>query len=375
MRILSVSNCPLGESFGSGYVISGYARELRRRGHEVVTIGPEDYEWAPWVRGGKRARVFAGYSATALRRVDVGAFDVVELWGAEAWWAMRRLAARARRPLLVARSNGLETHLATALARHQGEAKTESWRRRIAGWAFENWQKPELAFRRADWLTTVSEFDRSFALERGYQPPERVLALENPLPDDWIGQPEPAERPKVIGFVGSWIARKGAELLPDVLAAVLRANPEWRARLVGAGEPAREAMARVGMSERVEIVPFETDRTRLRALYEGMAVVVMPSQFESFGLVAAEALACGCALVASPTGFAAGLGAEDARVVGEYSVAAWVEAILGLLSDPARRRQMAGAGQRRVQMLRWSGAVERLETTYRAAIAKRGSRT
>jgi glycosyltransferase involved in cell wall biosynthesis len=377
MKILSVSNCPLEESQGSGYVIGGYARRLRARGHEVVLLGPEDYEWGRALGAGKRARVFSGYSWAALRRLRRESFDVVELWGAEAWWVMRRITARRVRPLLVARSNGLEPHMHEALARHAAGVSGAALpaRKRLGLALFERWQRPEEAFRRADLLTTVSEFDRRFALARGYQPADRVLALGNPLPDDWLGQTPPAARAPVIGFFGSWIPRKGAGLLPDVLPAVLRAHPEWRARLVGPGEAAVRAFAGRPGAERIEVVPFERDRTRLRELYRGLSVVVVPSQFESFGLVAAEAMACGCVLVASPTGFAADLRSDDeAVIVPSSSPAAWIAALDAVLRDAPRRERLARAGAARAQGLRWEAATSRLLETYQRILDARSAR-
>lgn len=359
MRLLVVSNVPLDPALGSGYVITGYVDRLRARGHLVATLEPRDYVPWPRMRGAKRLRTLWGYTRATLRAVRENSCDVVELWGAESWRAMQRLAPRSPRPLLVARSNGLEPHFAVELARH-GLAEPAS----LAGYLLDRWQQQEEAFRRADLLTTCSEFDAAFATAHRYQPAERHLTLPNPLPDEWLGQTFDPERPRVLAYFGAWLPNKGSTLLPTVLGNALRAHPTWRARLVG---PAPEVAAKfpADVRARVEFAGHVRDKSRLRALYRESAVVLMPSAYESFGLVAAEALACGCALVASPVGFPASLrDGEEAVLVRERSVAAWTAALDRAQRDESQRRLLAAAGHARVQSLRWSDAIARLENFY-----------
>src|SRR4030081_2029164 len=52
MKILTLSNCPLDEAQGSGYVIVNYARHLRLRGHQVDLLGPDELALP---RSGRRA--------------------------------------------------------------------------------------------------------------------------------------------------------------------------------------------------------------------------------------------------------------------------------------------------------------------------------
>lgn len=360
MRILTVSNVPVESHFGSGYVIAGYVERLRALGHHVVVLDPRNFEWLPWVRPGKRLRVQLGYTRATLRAVARTQFDVVELWGAEASWAAMRLACRPGRPRLIARSNGLEPHLRRAL---QSADLTEA-----TGWAgriLDRCQRPEEAFRQVDGITTVSEYDRRFAVERRYRPSERILALENPLDPDWLGRVLVQERPRILGFFGSWLPRKGVAVLRAVLPSLLRQHSDWRVRLVGIGEAGARETWPEDVVARIEVVPFVGDRVRMRTLYEETAVVVMPSAYESFGLVAAEAMACGCAVVASPVGLAADLRPEgEVVVVPTLEPNAWRTEIDRMCADEARRRRIAAAGHARVQSLRWEIAITRLLAFY-----------
>lgn len=49
MRILTISNCQLVESLGSGYVIVNFCRHLRERGHDVDLYEPESFEPLPFL--------------------------------------------------------------------------------------------------------------------------------------------------------------------------------------------------------------------------------------------------------------------------------------------------------------------------------------
>jgi glycosyltransferase involved in cell wall biosynthesis len=358
MRILTIANTPSDPSLGSGYVISGYAARMRARGHEVEVLEPADYEPLNRWRRAIRYRQTLGMAAACLRRRVASRFDLVEFYGAESWLAVAALNLIPRRKLLiVARSNGLETHCAEALADHYRANN----RRRRPRMPFI-----ERAFRDADGLITVSEFDVKFALERCYQPPDRTLALENPLRDDYLGLEVNFERPPMIGYCGSWLSQKGSKLLVDDLPPILRLFPAWKATLVGVGSNFRATdHFPADVVSRIAVIPRLDRDGPLRDLYKTFAIAVLPSPYESFSLAAAEAMACGCALAATPTGFAAGLrDGEEAVLANGFRTPALLGAMKRLVEDQELRKRIAQAGYRRVQSLRWEPTVDRLEATY-----------
>ncbi len=360
MRILTVSNVPLENHLGSGYVISGYVEHLRQRGHDVVTLEPRDFEWIPRLRTAKRLRMLAGYTSATLRTLRRGRFDLVELWGGESAWAMKRLSHRTRRPLLISRSNGLEPDRSKVLAAH-GLAENPG----ILGRWLNRVHRVENAFRCADGLTTVSLEEGRLASAKGYVARDRLLTLENPLPDHWLRRPPAEAKQRILSFVGSWLPWKGSALLEAMLPDVLRKHPAWRARLVGVGDLDTQRIFPPDIVSRVEVVPFVSDRSTLQRLYDESAVLVMPSLSESFGLVAAEAMASGCALVASQVGFAADLRPdEEAVIVPDYAPERWIAVLDALLANESRRKRVALGGHARVQSLRWSDAIERLLKFY-----------
>lgn len=373
MRILSFANCPPDDRLGSGYVIRRSAEGLRRAGHEVDLYGPADYEpFHRLARGrGVSYRQAAGMAAGSLARLARAGCDVVELWGAQAWLAAALLTRLpGRRFLLVCRSNGLEPHYEEMMEAVRAAGEIPSWR------PWHHLSQSRLfvrALRRADGVITVSPWDRDWAVARGLGPAGRVTAVENPLPESYLGLDPGSERGPVLGYVGSWLPIKGVKLLAEALPGILREYPEWRLCLVGAGTGFRAAdHFPADLLPRIEVIPFADRETELKELYRSFAVALLPSVYESFGLAAAEAMACGAALVATRVGFAAGLRhGEEAWLLPDRSPAALQEALRTLLRDPQRRQALAHGGHRRVQSLRWDRALEAVEATYEDWLAAR----
>ena len=334
MRALVLSNCPLERTQGSGYVILGYAEGLRVRGWEVDLLGPETIDPWPSLGRARSLRITFGMWRHATRALARRDYDVVEFYGGEGWLAISRLARRAgRRFLLVSHSNGLETACGEQLRRWLGSDTLDGRPRRP--WQVDGARLARVGFRAADALVTVNRIERDYALAAEYRPPDRVLAIENPLASDFLGQPFVPKRPPRIVYCGSWIPRKGIAVLAADLSRVLAEFPRSRLRLIGVGRGfALDAHFPPALHERVEVLPFVADREQLRRAYADCAIAVMPSVYESFGLVAAEAMACGCALVATRTGFAATLEeGREARLLDAPRSPALYDSVCALLRD------------------------------------------
>ena len=67
-----------------------------------------------------------------------------------------------------------------------------------------------IGFRSSHALTVVSSYDEDFAISRRYQKRDRLLKIENTLPDQWLNRnPNGQFDNPTIGFVGSWLPNKG----------------------------------------------------------------------------------------------------------------------------------------------------------------------
>jgi D-inositol-3-phosphate glycosyltransferase len=133
----------------------------------------------------------------------------------------------------------------------------------------------------------------------------------------------------------------------------------------------RARAAGLGLDGRVRFRGAQPQR-RLRLFYAAADATVMPSYYESFGMVALEAMACGSPVVASRVG---GLTTTikdgiTGHLVPEGDAAALAARLAGLLADPEARRRMGRDAMRWAAEHRWPCVAEsvcRLYSTLRPA--------
>jgi D-inositol-3-phosphate glycosyltransferase len=139
----------------------------------------------------------------------------------------------------------------------------------------------------------------------------------------------------------------------------------------GHGAHLRERVSALGLGPRVRFLGAQPQR-RLRLFYAAADATVMPSYYESFGMVALEAMACGCPVVASSVG---GLTTTvqdgvTGHLVPEGDPAALAERLGLLLADDEARARLGREAARWASDHRWpcvAEAVCRLYSTLRPA--------
>ncbi len=367
MNIFTISNVPVIASQGSGYVIQGFVDRLREHGHTVDLLTPGDYQRWPGLTKAHRLRLQLGYTSALKRAIRSGHYDLIQAFGAEAWQGFSHAHKLAQRPLLLAHSNGVEPHVTEQLRRIGAEESTR------LGKLFDAFLHYERAFSCADGVITVSEFDADYVRQKGWQSPDAVTAINNSLPVFFLGQEIEHERPLRIGYCGTWTSLKGKDALETALPRLAERFPQAEFEIVGTLDSLQpEKVFPPAFCERLVHLPKLT-REELRERYHQWSIALMPSRYESFGLAAAEAMACGAALVATRRGFPASLedGAE-ALLIDHSEPSVLAERIALLLKDEPKRRQIAQAGWQRVQSLSWAHAYERFEA-FIASLKARAS--
>jgi glycogen synthase len=333
-----------------------------------------------------------GYPVTVLRPPSWARGVLWMLWGA---WRVRRRAARGSYDVvlstewsglaaLVSRKTPQITNLVTG-ARLLDEIGG-SPRRRLASRLSRRIQYVLEArqIRRARGVLAISTAIRDWYLDAGFRIRADTVVIPNcidvehvasaarnaSLPERWpVGDP-------TILFVGRLERRKGID---DVVAAFHEvAEAHTSARLVLAGafgesfveldEPGLRAALGVHADRSVVLGPVAGD-----ALFRAMAeadVVVCPSRWEAFGLVALEAKAAGGALVVTR-----GSGFDDfcedgvdCRMVDPAAPHELADAVLGLLRDREAGRRLREAAR----VSAWNCAPERVVPRYVSAARRWG---
>ena len=199
-------------------------------------------------------------------------------------------------------------------------------------------------------------------------PAERVALTPNVVDNEWwitrCAQVDHASVRSTWGIpLEALVVLFCAKLQPwkrpmDLLQALARADIPGT-YLVFAGDgpllPALEAEARrLGWADRVRFLGF-ANQSELPGIYRASNLLVLPSDYEPFGLVVNEAMLCGCpVLVSDRVGARFDLvrEGETGAVFPAGDVRALERLLEELLADPARLRQM---GQKaRARMETWS---------------------
>jgi glycosyltransferase involved in cell wall biosynthesis len=207
----------------------------------------------------------------------------------------------------------------------------------------------ETLLRSAGWLAAddVSVIHNGIDLE----PFASARAAELPLPAGALA----------IGFIGRFDERKGLLDLARAWPAVAAALPAAHLVLVGKGPAEDAARALLGDAPRVLWLGFRPD---VAAVLKAMDLLAVPSHWEGFGLVAAEALAAGVPVVAADASSLPEI-VRDGReglLVPPGDVAALSAALIRLGADPAERERLGAAGPPRIAAeFALDGMIDRYE--------------
>jgi len=98
-------------------------------------------------------------------------------------------------------------------------------------------------------------------------------------------------------------------------------------------------------------------------VYNGSSIFVCPSWAEGFGLPAAEAMACGCAVASTDCGGNLDYAEHEttALLSPPHRPEALARNIIRLLEDDALRQRLAAAGHDRVKAFNWQRSTDQLE--------------
>jgi D-inositol-3-phosphate glycosyltransferase len=125
----------------------------------------------------------------------------------------------------------------------------------------------------------------------------------------------------------------------------------------------RHVCRAAGIEERVTFAG-RVDQTLLPQYYSAADLLVLPSVYESFGMVALEALACGTPVVATRVGATDDLIRSEAfgRLVKSDSARSLADAIAAVLSQTGQRPEVT---RRSVWRYDWSRVAEEVLAVYR----------
>ncbi len=247
---------------------------------------------------------------------------------------------------------------------------------------------------RSDCVIASTPFEFDDLLEHYHASPERLCTsipgIDHGLfrPDDRAAarirtgiDPSLGDDPVVL-FVGRIQVLKGIDVAITAFAGIPEEATARPPHLVIVGGPSgpggemelarlHELAAALGVAARVHFLPPQP-HDQLACFYQAADVLIMPSRTESFGLVAAEAQACGLPVVAAAVGglrFVVDDGRSGYLVEG-HDPAAYTDAVTRVLSDHGLAMKLSRGGIDFAERFSWSKTADNLVELYHGITGK-----
>ncbi len=237
-------------------------------------------------------------------------------------------------------------------------SQPQSYRR-----AFRRWYRlaqPRVGHRAARVLT-VSEHSRRELIRFGIAPPDRISVVPNGADHVLRLAPDHAVLARHGLTSGGYLLAIGS-LAPHknlpMLAAAARARRDARLPLVIAGGGNARVFGDAGIAacDDIRILGRVSD-SELRALYDHARALLFPSQTEGFGLPAAEAMTCGCPVIASTGGAIPEICDGAAILLNPADREGWTDAMMRIARDDALHSRLTEEGSLRARRYTWAAAA------------------
>jgi len=249
------------------------------------------------------------------------------------------------------------------------------------------------ALRGADQITTICEGLRRDIAERGIAA-DKITVIPNAVdvasfaagspPDEALRRSLGLEGATVLGFIGSFYAYEGIDLLIEALATILQQRPEARLLLVGGGshEPAlRQLAADLGVQDKI-VFAGRVPNAQVQRYYDLIDVLAYPRRSMRLTelvtpLKPLEAMAQERIFVASDVGGHRELikDGETGFLFPAGDAAALARTIARVLDNRADWPRLRAAGRHFVESERtWARSVARYADVYARALAARPGR-
>lgn len=236
----------------------------------------------------------------------------------------------------------LECHF----AKYKKKYKLANLDKYLAGRVFNyiySYKRTRLA-KKYDRFVVLTDEDR-----RDWGNLKNICTIPNPIP--FIPESYSDLTEKRVIAVGRLTGQKGFDLLVQAWAKVTGRFPDWKLSIIGSGGKEirlRELIEKLGVEKSVDILPPSRD---IESEYKKSSIYAFSSRYEGFGLVLAEAMACGLPAVS----FACKSGpadiisdGEDGFLIKMHDTNDFAEKLALLMKDKELRQKMGKAARNNI---------------------------
>jgi phosphatidylinositol alpha 1,6-mannosyltransferase len=185
--------------------------------------------------------------------------------------------------------------------------------------------------------------------------------------DEWRRSHGWSDADGVVLFFGRLVAEKGIDRFVATLGRLQRRNANIRPLIVGAGPAASAFRALPGA-----VLTGHLDGEQLARAVASADILFQPSTTESFGNVVLEAMASGLAVVCAAAASSEAL-IEHGRtgiLCPPDDIGGYEQAIMALVEEPDRRREIGAAARRASEGFSWSNASWQAAEAYRDVLRR-----
>jgi glycosyltransferase involved in cell wall biosynthesis len=345
---------------------------LARAGHHVEYWFAEDFP--AWAVEGPTATLLFPFALLA-RLLRSSRFDIVDISSGDGVLAMllHRAGVLKTARAMIMRSHGSEHLFAEMLRQAEGKNLVSfSILFRARFFVFRRAQV-KYSLRWSDRVICYSnEEKRQLSVRLGI-PAEKFTVIAPGAAEEFqrIGRP-PGKKADQIIFVGNWIWNKGIRFLAPLLRALHATQPGLRLVLAGTHTPGSVIRAEFpeDLREHLDIYP-SLPQAELAPLVHSSKLLIFPSDFEGFGLVALEAMAAGTPVVTNANvAFTQWLDRPELAVVVDHELDAYIHACERLLADADYCERMAERGKEWASRFTWEKTAAANHDAYQLALSR-----
>jgi len=244
-------------------------------------------------------------------------------------------------------------------------------------------QKHREACERADRIICVSESTREDLLDHFTVDPDRVTVVHEAADPSIASNRRCASYPGALAklglppdfllFVGTLEPRKNLSFLLEVYEVAKREGIDLPPLAVVGGK----GWLQSGLAGKVRALEGKVlmlgylGRTELEALYHSAKLVLVPSIYEGFGLQAAEAQACGAAVLAADISSLPEVVGDGGILLPIDSPKVWVDKIGELLENGERLKTISERARAQASRFSWRRSAEETYRVFEDAIGDR----
>lgn len=223
----------------------------------------------------------------------------------------------------------------------------------------------------ADKVICYTETERGQLINLGIES-ERISVIHNGVNTDQFVPPKSTLPKKEVLWIGKYVPGKGVEYLLRGFQRFSRNFPDYTLLMIGRGPQRDDCLKMIDdlcLTEKVILKDFVQNK-ELPDVYRQSSIFVLPSLEEGVPRTILEAMACGVPVVCTELPQLVDIVTGSGILVPVKDSEALAEALIQIVTDPDRARQLGENGRDRVTSdFSWEDTVRKTLELYEEVIA------